>query len=234
MKHKRTHKWAFPLGLLIVVLAVVGAVSLIGTAMRGVQNWIDNPAERRNYEAFLANVVARAPDPFDAPEHARNPAQLVDIALWSLLRRYDNTPADFSMDDYGNLVVPQQAVADMYRALFGIDLPHYAVLVDDVYAFLFDSQQQVFLVPFAGELVVYVPRVTNINRVGGAVELVVEYLLYGDTNLDDYNRQQELVPVRTMIIRLNEQPGNPHVPWQVAQIRHPLATEIVAGAPVLR
>ena len=234
MKHKRTHKWAFPLGLLIVALAVVGMVSLAGTAMRGVQHWLDNPAERLAYEAFLANVVARAPDPFDAPEHARNPAQLVDIALWSLLRRGDNTPADFSMDDYGNLIIPQPDVAEMYRALFGIDLPHYAALDNYAYDFTFDSQRQAFLVPFAGELVVYIPRVVGINRVGGAVELMVEYLLYGDTNLDEFNRQQELVPVRTMIIRLNEQPGNAHAAWQVAQIRHPLPTEIVAGAPVLR
>ncbi|MCL2195803.1 MAG: hypothetical protein FWB76_07640 [Oscillospiraceae bacterium] len=233
MKHKRTHKWAFPLGLLVVVLAVVGAVSLIGSAVRGVQNWIDNPAERRGYEAFLANVVARAPDPFSAPEHAHNQAQLVDIALTALIRRYDNTPADFTMDDYGNLVVPQQAVADMYRALFGIDLPHYAALAH-AYDFWFDTVQQAFLVPFAGELVVYVPRVIGINRVGGSVELTVEYLLYEDTNLDEFNRQQELVPVRTMIIRLNEQPGNELAPWQIEQISHPLATEVVAGAPVLR
>ncbi|MCL2531973.1 MAG: hypothetical protein FWE40_07440 [Oscillospiraceae bacterium] len=234
MKHKRTHKWAFPLGLLVVVLAVVGAVSLIGSAVRGVQNWVDNPAERRSYEAFLANVVARAPDPFSAPEHAHNPAQLVDIALTALLRREDNTPADFNMDDYGNLVVPQQAVADMFRALFGIDLPHYAALSRYVYDFWFDPVQQAFLVPFAGELVVYVPRVTGINRVGGSVELVVEYLLYEDTNLDEFNQRQELVAVRTMIIRLNEQPGNALASWQIEQIRHPLATEIVAGAPILR
>jgi len=233
MAKKRTHKWAFPLGLLLVALAVVGAVSLASMAARGVRNLLDNPEQRQRYEAFLANVVARDPDPFDSPEHVReNVAQLLDITLWSMLRREDNNPADFPMDEDGYLVIDEALVADQFRLLFGIDPPNHATVEHDAFDFIYDPDEQVYRVPIAGELVVFVPRVTNISRTGGAVELTVEYLAYGDFNLDETNRQLELVPVKTMIITLNEQDNN-EVPWQVASIRQPLGVDVVAGAPLL-
>ena len=233
MAKKRTHKWAFPLGLLLVALAVVGAVSLANLAIGGIQEWLDNPAERAEFEAFLANVVARDPDPFDSPAAVQeNVGQLMDIALWTLLRREDNTPADFLMDEDGLLVIPQAVAEEKFRLLFGIDPPAHATVEGDGFDFIYDPDEQVYRVPIAGELVIFIPRVVDISRTGGSVVLTVEYLTYGDMNLDGTNRPQELVPVKTMLITLNEQ-DNETVPWQVAQIRHPLGVDVAAGAPVL-
>ena len=233
MAKKRTHKWAFPLGLLIVALAVVGAVSLAYMAIGGLQTLLDNPAERAEFEHFLANIVARDPDPFDSPERVQeNVGQLLDIALWALLRREDNNPADFPMDDDGNLVIPQEVAAEKFRLLFGIDPPAHATVEGDMFDFIYDPDEQVYRVPIAGELVIFIPRVTNVSRTGGRVYLTVDYLSYGDWNLDATNRPQELIPVKTMEIILIEQ-DNEDVPWQVTQIRHPLGVDVAAGTPVL-
>ena len=231
MAKKRAHKWAFPLGLLLVALAIVGAVSLANLAMQGMRDLLDDSAARARYEVFLANVVARDPDPFETPDRG-NQAQLLDIALWSLLRREDNHPADFLMDDYGNLMIPQDVAAERFRLLFGVDLPAHITVEADGFDFVYDPEAEVYRVPIAGELMIFVPRVAAISRTGGSVELTVEYLASGDMNLDDTNRPQELVPVRTMVITLNEQ-NNVEVPWQIASIHHPRGVDVAAGVPVL-
>jgi len=231
MAKKRTHKWAFPLGLALVALAVVGVVSLVNMAVQGVRELTDDPQGRLRYEVFLANVVARDPDPFESPLLG-NQGQLLDITLWSLLRRADNTPADFPMDDDGNLMIAQDVAAERYRLLFGVDLPAHMTVETDGFDFVYDAEAEVYRVPIAGELLIFVPRVVNINRTGRSVELTVEYLAVDDFNLDETNRQQDLVPVRTMIITLNEQ-DNEDVPWQVSAIRHPMGVDVAGGSPVL-
>ena len=172
MARKRQHKWAFPLGLLLVALAIVGAVSLANLAVQGVRVLLDDSAELVRYEVFLANVIARDPDPFDAPERG-NQAQLLDIALWSLLRREDNQPADFLMDDYGNLMVPQEVAAERFRLLFGVELSAHMTVETDGFDFIYDPDAQVYRIPIAGELMIFVPRIVEANRTGGSVELTV-------------------------------------------------------------
>ena len=46
-------KWAFPLGIVIVVLAVIGLVTVIIFAVRGIGSLTDNSDKFEKYEQFL-------------------------------------------------------------------------------------------------------------------------------------------------------------------------------------
>ena len=58
-------KWAFPLGIVIVVLAVIGLVTVIIFAVRGIGSLTDNSDKFEKYEQFLSPVIMNDPDPFD-------------------------------------------------------------------------------------------------------------------------------------------------------------------------
>ena len=223
VRHRRAHKWAFPLGLLLVALAIVGAVSLGILAKRGIDSYRDNPEERRMYEEFLAQIIVHDPDPFDAPEKVQeNVSQLLDICIWSLLREKNNTPGDYPMDDDGNLMIALEEVDAKYRGLFGIEPPRYVSVEGTDFDFIYDAAAEVYRVPISGELEIYVPRVREINKTGSSVDLLVDYLTYGDNNLDERNRQLELVSTKVMLITLLEQPDNEKYPLQVNAIRQPV------------
>ena len=56
---KEKKKWAFPLGVVTVILAVIGLVTVIVFAVRGIGSLTDNSDKFEKYEQFLAPVIMR-------------------------------------------------------------------------------------------------------------------------------------------------------------------------------
>lgn len=203
--HRRTHRWAFPLGLLLIALAVVGAVSLGSMLTRSVKQWTQNPKEIQRYEEFLMPIVEHDPYPFDSVEKANTP-QLLDISIWSLMR-YDPDAERYLIDaDDGYIIIPQADVEAEFKRLFGKELStamHTAIEGAD-YAFEYDPAAKVYRIPQTGTLAIYVPRVKSYRKVGNSVELEVQYLSYSTI---DWADAPDGVPVRpdpmkTMLITL--------------------------------
>ena len=225
--HKRTHKWAFPLGVLLVALAIVGAVSLVKLAVGGIQEARENPADKARYEAFLSNIIVHDPDPFDDPSKVQeNVSQLLDICIWSILQSEQNRPEEYVMDEDNNLLIPQAQVAAEYKALFGIEPPTYVTVESGDFDFVYDPDQQVYKVPVGGELEIYAPRVKDVKKTGNQVELTVDYITDGDFQLDERGRKVPTEPAKTMIITLLEQEDGS---LQVGSIRQPVGMDYVNG-----
>ncbi|MDR3314337.1 MAG: hypothetical protein LBS96_07775 [Oscillospiraceae bacterium] len=189
---KRTHKWAFPLGLLLLALAIVGAVTLVSLLARGVKQIAEHPQEVQQYEEFLRPIVEHDPDPFDSVEKA-NTTQLLDISIWSLLRA-DPDAEHYQTDaDDGFIVIPQADVEKAFKRLFGKEVAVHATIEGADYTFEYDEVAKVYRVPQTGTLSIYVPRVASYKKVGNSVELEVEYLGYSTI---DWADAPDGVPVR--------------------------------------
>ncbi|MCL2106362.1 MAG: hypothetical protein FWH26_04780 [Oscillospiraceae bacterium] len=201
---RRTHRWAFPVGLVLVLLAVVGAVTLVSGLVRGIQYRIDNPKDKLDYENFLKIIVMHDPDPFDDVDTAANIPQLLDISIWSLQNSGEAAPKDYPMDDMGNLRVPQEDVEREFLRLFGKNVPLHATIEGMDYTFEYDAQNKCYLIPTTGSLQIYVPRVRDIDKVGNSIKLLVDYLPYGtgDWRLDESGVPGEPEPAKTMLITL--------------------------------
>ncbi|MGN0561162.1 MAG: hypothetical protein ACI4K8_08915, partial [Candidatus Fimenecus sp.] len=75
-KHKKgARRWAFPLGLLIAVLALVGAVTVIAAGVGAAKNAVQKSRNFDAYNKMLPPVVMNDPDAFDDITNA-NPEQL--------------------------------------------------------------------------------------------------------------------------------------------------------------
>ena len=173
-KHKRTHKWAFPVGLIIVLLAVVGLVFIIVSSARGIGKAFDNSKQLEEYNKLLRPVVMNDPANFDDVTIA-DKAQLADIAIWSILTD-ELTPQKYEYTDEG-MVIPAKDVEEKFHELFGSETEmSHATIEGYGYTFTFDSAAENYVIPLTGIVPVYTPRVVDINKKGSATVLTVGLL----------------------------------------------------------
>ncbi len=173
-KHKRTHKWAFPVGLIIVLLAVVGLVFLVVSGAKGISKAFDNSEKIEEYNKLLRPVVMNDPKTFDDVTVA-DKTQLADIAIWSILTD-ELTPQKYEYTDDG-MVIPAEDVENKFHELFGsqTEISH-ATIEGYGYTFTFDSQANTYTIPLTGIVPIYTPRIVDISKKGSATVLTVGLL----------------------------------------------------------
>ena len=120
MKKKRS-KPNLIVGLLILLLAFIGAVSLVMTAGNKISKSIDarNAEKYSAYEEFIAPVIMNDPDTFDDITLADS-GQLMSIAIWSVLDS-NPEPDKYEYTDDG-MLLPQTEVEEAFSSLFGSEV----------------------------------------------------------------------------------------------------------------
>lgn len=171
---RRAHPWAFPLGLLITLLAAIGLVTVIVAGVGGVKRAIRRDRHAAEYERLLTPVVMNDPDPFDDLTKA-NPNQLIDITIWSILKS-GLSPDRFTYEEEG-MLVPETDVNEEFRRLFGTEVkPQHATVVSYGYEFVYDAEKRAYLIPLTGDMPLYTPSVIDVDRKKETVVLTVGYL----------------------------------------------------------
>jgi len=220
VKHKRAHKWAFPLGVILSALAVVGAVTLVVLLVNYIGQRVDPKIQE--YEKFLTKIILHDPDPFDSVGAVSNGniPQLLDISIWAILQPGgDATPVVPPTDDEGYMLIKQEDVDAEFVKIFGQKPPRHASIEGSDYGFEWDPEAKVYRIPVTGTFNIYVPRVRpRPKKTGNAIELTVDYLATNDFELDPSGRYMEpAAPAKTMLITLYAQ-ADPDYPYRVAAI----------------
>lgn len=172
-KHRR-NKAAMPVGITVIVFAVIGLAAVIAGIIFGVGKLTDQSAKKSEYESFITPVIMFDPDPFDDVTKG-NQEQLINAAIWALLKS-DLDTSVYATDD-GNLSIPQKDVEKYFSKLFGPEAkPEHTSVTGLGYEFSYDSAKQVYIVPITGVEPIYTPRVFEISKKGNTVELLVGYL----------------------------------------------------------
>lgn len=172
-KHRR-NKAALPVGIIVIIFAVIGLAAVIAGIIFGVGKLTDQSAKKSEYESFITPVIMFDPDPFDDVTKG-NQEQLINAAIWALLKS-DLDTSVYATDD-GNLSIPQKDVEKYFSKLFGPEAkPEHTSVTGLGYEFSYDSAKQVYIVPITGVEPIYTPRVVEISKKGNTVELLVGYL----------------------------------------------------------
>lgn len=175
----RRSRFAFPVGLLAIILAVIGAVTVINRGISAVRSITDDTAQKKVYANMLKPVVMFDPDTFDDIKQA-NTSQLVNSAIWALLM--DESSADqyeYSEGDTVGILIPQEEVEAKFIYLFGteIDIASQHSTVDmSEYDITYDAAQKSYIIPITGIESAYTPIVYDIDRQGSSVILTVGYI----------------------------------------------------------
>ncbi len=175
-KRKGQSKLAFPLGLAIIILAIVGVIFSVGTGIDSIKKLADNPLKKAEYEAMLIPIVMYDPDMFDDVS-AANLDQLTVCAVWGVIKDESIYPGKYETDDRGNIMIPAKDVEKKFAELFGTDvIPTHIGVKGNFDEFSFNEQTQCYLVTSAGTMPIYTPNVTDIEKNSNTVVLTVGYL----------------------------------------------------------
>ncbi len=205
-KHKKgSRRWAFPLGLAIAVLALVGAVTVIVAGVSAAKQAVEKSRNFDDYNKLLTPVVMNDPDAFDDITKA-NTAQLIDISIWSILKS-DLAPDKYEYGD-GGMIIPEADVTAEFERLFGTDVrPVHASIEGYGYDFTYDATKQTYTIPLTGIVPTYTPRVVDKQKSSNAIVLTVSYV-GGDQWAQDKNGNLVAPePDKYMKVTLREKDG---------------------------
>ena len=198
-----TKKWAFPLGVVIIIFALIGVITVISLAVKGASELTDKSEKFTEYEQFLSPVVMNDPDPFDDISQAKMP-QLLDATIWSLMKSdIDPDKYEYSEGDTAGLIVPQKDVEKEFEKLFGSEIkPVHATVEGGTYTFTYDETKQAYIVPLTGVMPTFIPRVISQEKKGDSVILTVGYISGDGWDQDERGNYIEPAPNKYMKITL--------------------------------
>ncbi len=227
------NRLAFPIGIIILILAVIGAVSTVRFVSDSVKKMTDNTADKLKYEQMLEPVVMFDPDPFDDLNQA-DVSQLLNSAVWALLMSEEGTEKyPYSEGDVFGIIVPQEDIEKHFVSLFGteIDIASMHASVDmSAYDITYDAALKSYILPVTGVESAYTPKVYEIDKKGSSVILSVGYIgskAWAQAADEGYEAPE---PDKYMKITLRERNGGMYI----ASIQAVDGQEIIGSMPSTR
>ncbi len=172
-KRKRRGRKAF-LGLVFVLLAAVGIVTIAMLGTKVVSDVFDNRSEKQKLERFIQPLLMLDPPPFDSVDKADN-ILLLQASMWATIINAEKTK--YSYDDWGMMVVPATDVNVYCAKLFGdgVELIHQT-FGDFSISFLYNPDTRCYSVPATGIMALYTPQIEKIEKDGATYNLLVGYI----------------------------------------------------------
>lgn len=206
IKHSGSHKAAFPVGMLIILLAAVGVVAIVISAVKGISTAVENRKNFDEYNRLLTPVVLIDPDTFDDITKA-DMNQLIEISVWSLLK------SDISPDKYAGtgsgLSIPKGDVETEFKKLFGTEIaPVHATVEGYGYEFTYDEASGTYTIPLTGIVPIYTPKVVDKKTSEHTVVLTVACLAGDAWEQGDNGEMIEPSPDKYLKITLREKDGS--------------------------
>ncbi len=201
---KKRSPLSFIVGLIVLCLTAVGAVSIISMVSDEIaeRNKEKSLQQLSEYEKFVAPIIMYDPDTFDDITMA-NTDQLISIAIWSILDS-DLPPDAYEYAD-GGMVIPQADVENKFRELFGSEaaLTHATVDGGGIY-FSYSEDNSSYIIPITGVTPIYTPKVMSAIERDSTVELTVGYLASSDWAQDSEGNIVSPEPAKYMKITLGK------------------------------
>lgn len=184
------------LGLLISALSVVGAVSVVTTAIGWIQESADTTYLHDEMYYYLEPLMFYAPEPFE--DAAKNPQDVfLNAAAYRvmtaeqirMLREKDESCV-YAVDDNGRIAVPAEEIEASYKVLFGPEAkPEHKSLEDS--GLEYDESDACYYVPFQSPTSLEQPIVVEVESDSDEYRVRLGFVPVNDMKLDQYGRTVE-------------------------------------------
>ncbi len=203
---KSGHKMAFPVGLIVVLLAFTGLVTIVVACINGINTAVEKSKNYEEYEKILTPVVLIDPNTFDDITMAEM-SQLMEMSLWSLLKN-DAAPDSFINNENG-VAIPKMAVEEEFVELFGTEIaPVHGSVEGYGVEFVYDNTSETYTVPLTGVTPIYTPDVVEISKTSDTVVLTVACIAGDAWEQGENGEMIAPSPDKYLRITLRENNGN--------------------------
>lgn len=175
------------LGLLVAVLAIVGAVSLARMGVNAVGVLFDDSADRAEYQTKVEGFVMFDPLPFSGGIENCDDLTLREAAVWGTIYGILDTEtglANYELDPETEQVLLPAVEVDAYLAkIVGTEfkLDHQSFVMEDMEV-TFDETSQCYLIPITGGVGAYDATVTRLFKKSGKLHVTVGYIPTSNTS----------------------------------------------------
>lgn len=200
---RRHHRYAAPIGALFLLLALIGAVTVIIGSINLTGKILDSRREYENFEKIITPAIIFDPIAFDDISQA-DPIFLLESSMWSVLLEKDTTK--FSYDENGMLVLPASDIDVAAKKLYGDDVVlNHQSFGDYEVTYVYDEELKVYKVPVMGQTGLFTPSVDKVIKKGDTYQLRVGYVPPSNLWTMTVNgRKTEPTPVKYMMYEMKK------------------------------
>jgi hypothetical protein len=201
--NRRRHRWAAPVGLAVILLAVIGFISVIIGGLNLSARVIDNTKEKEMFAWKIYPLLIFDPAAFEDPSQLDS-VFLLKTALWKTLLE---NRTKYSYNDDGMLVVPASDLNVAAKSLYGdeVKLTHQTFSEGYEYYYIYDESTETYLVPVMGQTAEYAPEVVRITKTEDTYTLLVGYVTQSTLwNMDTEGNLSETMPSKYMYYDLKK------------------------------
>lgn len=203
-RRRGRYRFAAPLGLLVILLTLVGAVSVVYAGVRAIQKSQDDTALRDELYYFVQPLAQYNPSAFTDVNETKQDALLL-AAIWRVteaesirLRQDSDAVSAYALDDLGRMLIPVSEIEASYLELFGSGSTIYHHTIGEEgqsFTVEFDEAASVYHVPSMSTSM-YVIVLDTVKKKGDSYAVRVGYVL--STNIAIDNHGNEIKPTSDM------------------------------------
>ena len=194
-RRRGRRRYAAPLGLAVILLALVGLVSLVIFGVNAIRRAQDDTAIKQELYDFLEPLMVYTPiTPFTNVNDSDQDA-LILSALWKItekerirMLRENAETSLYPLDDMSRLIIPIEEVREAYAELYGPDAQPYLHTIGDPggsFTFEYMEDEQTYHVPSAAADSLYQPVADTLKKKGDTYTLRVGYVSVMDIGVDE-------------------------------------------------
>ena len=195
-KRKGHFRFAAPLGLLVLLLALTGVVSLVVVGVQAIQRATDDTDLRTELCDFLEPLTNYYPiESFDHPDDSQQDALML-AAIWKVteaerirMLREDAETSQYALDDNGRMVIPIEEIKASYASLFGSDaVPYLHTIGEEDSAFTtfeYDEAAGCYYVPSSFTDSIYQAVPDTLKKKGRTYTLRMGYVPLRNIGVDE-------------------------------------------------
>lgn len=173
-KAKSSPKKMMIFGAVVLVFALIGLVSTVTAAVKGVAGLLDNSKQKEEFEWLITPVVMQDPSSFESPDRMTN-TTIITAGVWRLIMNEDISR--YPADDFNFITVPQSDIEVQIKSLFGDVAYTHETVGDTELMITYDSENKCYIFPAVPYVMPYTPDVQEIKTgEDGNVTLTVGYI----------------------------------------------------------
>ena len=201
MENRTPSKKMAIFGALVLIFAVIGLVSTITMATKGIGNLMDNTRQKDELEWLITPVVMQDPPTFDSPDKLTN-TTIITAGVWRLIMNEDTSR--YPADEFNFITVPQSDIEVQIKQLFGDVTYTHETVGDTELMITYDSEKKTYSFPAVPHVMPYTPEIEDITaHEDGSLTLTVGYIppglvWEGDTDGKKYRPEVDKIMEYTL------------------------------------
>ncbi len=189
-KRRGQHRYAAPLGFLVLLFAVIGVISTVIGGVKLIIRSNDDTALREELSLFLDPVMQMCPTPFEDAGDAEEQDTLVMSAIYKIaeterirqLREKDDTCVYDLEETMWRMIVPQADVEASFATLFGDETIRGHKTVGEAE---YDAKNKCYYVPLTLSTSGNLPVLDTIKEKDDVYTVRIAYVSGADVQIDE-------------------------------------------------